>query len=138
VKDKQRIRRILNKLKIQWERHPDQRLGQLLLECVFIQGKKGDKTSIMFYQEDDVSEKLLDSILAEPYVVTELVLCRDLSPSCLMKHNLRANGFCKVTTTKVLGKPDKVKVEMVKGIPLEYFKEVFSSVKRGNGTAKKK
>lgn len=45
---------ILAKLKRLWKRYPDMRLGQLLENFVFIEGQRGDKTSVkLFYQEDE-------------------------------------------------------------------------------------
>ena len=43
-----------------WNKYPDQRLGQILENFVFFQGKRGDLTSVkLFHQEDDVTEKIL-------------------------------------------------------------------------------
>lgn len=51
---------ILTLLERLWKKHPDQRLGQLLENYVFSGGKRGDKTSVkLFYQEDDITEKIL-------------------------------------------------------------------------------
>jgi hypothetical protein len=60
-RDPARILRILEKLRILWEKYPDQRLGQLLENYVFLNGERGDKTSTAFYlQEEDVT---LDNIM---------------------------------------------------------------------------
>ena len=54
MRNTDRIDKILDELKSLWNRHPDMRLGQLLENYVFTDGKRGDKTSVrMFYQEDD-------------------------------------------------------------------------------------
>jgi hypothetical protein len=43
-----------------WEKHPEQRLGQLLENYVFTQGFRGDKTSLcLFYQEDSLTLEVL-------------------------------------------------------------------------------
>jgi len=57
----ERIPKILDALKTIWEKYPDQRLGQLLLNFVFLEGSKGkDQTSINLYaQEDDITLKNL-------------------------------------------------------------------------------
>jgi len=51
---------ILSQLKTLWDRHPLQRLGQLLENYVFFQGERGDKTSVrLFYQQDEETLKIL-------------------------------------------------------------------------------
>jgi hypothetical protein len=61
MRDPERISRILKKLETLWLRHPDQRLGQLLENYIFFEGKRGDQTSVaLFYQEDDSTEIILD------------------------------------------------------------------------------
>jgi uncharacterized protein YutD len=54
-------------LKTIWEKYPDQRLGQVLENYVFLEGTRGkDQTSIhLFYQEDDVTLKNLQDIIKE-------------------------------------------------------------------------
>lgn len=55
-RDPKRIPQILEELKTLWEKCPDQRLGQLLENYVFLNGERGDKPSIrLFYQEDDTT-----------------------------------------------------------------------------------
>jgi len=56
-----RIKRIISKLQKLWEKTPDQRLGQVLENYIFYKGSRGDNTScVLFYQEDDDTEKILD------------------------------------------------------------------------------
>lgn len=60
MRDPKRIKRILQLVEELWNRHPDQRFGQLLENYVFIEGKRGDETSVELYlQEDDKTEKML-------------------------------------------------------------------------------
>jgi uncharacterized protein YihD (DUF1040 family) len=60
MRNKKRIKRILKLIEKLWNKYPDQRLGQLLENYVFTQGKRGDKTSaMMFNQEDDETENQL-------------------------------------------------------------------------------
>ena len=48
-----RIEPILNKIKDLWEKNPWMRLGQLLENYIFVDGFRGDKTSVkLFYQTD--------------------------------------------------------------------------------------
>ena len=55
-RDPKRIPEILDALKTIWEKSPDQRLGQLLLNYVFHDADYRDKTSIeMFDQEDNIT-----------------------------------------------------------------------------------
>lgn len=65
MRDPKRIKRILNKIEKIWNKIPDQRLGQLLENYIFIQGNRGiDKTSVrLFHQEDDETEYNIDKIL---------------------------------------------------------------------------
>jgi hypothetical protein len=66
MREEARIKRILSKLEQLWNKYPDQRLGQILENYVFFQGERGDKTSVkLFYQEDDLTEKILDSRVRE-------------------------------------------------------------------------
>jgi hypothetical protein len=61
MRDVNRIPRIIHDLERLWKQHPDQRLGQLLENYIFTNGKRGDKTSVaLFYQEDDFTgEKIV-------------------------------------------------------------------------------
>ena len=63
-----RIERVLNKLKKLWNEFPDQRLGQLLDNCIY--GYKSD--SHTFYMEDDIVEEKLDMLLKENILIEEL------------------------------------------------------------------
>ena len=66
MREKERIKRILNKLEQVWTKFPDQRLGQILENYIFFRGERGDQTSVrMFYQEDDDTEEILDFQLNE-------------------------------------------------------------------------
>ena len=53
MRDKERIVRIIELIGQLWDMFPDHRLGQLLANVVF--GHHQD----IFYQEDDISEKML-------------------------------------------------------------------------------
>jgi len=57
MRDIKRIKRICKLIEKAWLNYPDQRLGQLLSNHVF-----GHKVDI-FFQEDDVTEKYLDSFV---------------------------------------------------------------------------
>lgn len=61
MRDTNRIPRILEKLRIVWEKHPDMRLNQLMfgLTVQLIEGNNPDA----FYVEDDKFEKALDKHL---------------------------------------------------------------------------
>ena len=59
MRDPKRIKRICKKLEKIWNTVPDQRLGQLLSNYIF-----GYKTDI-FFQEDNISEQILDEIVEE-------------------------------------------------------------------------
>jgi hypothetical protein len=63
----ERIPEILEALRILWEKVPDQRLGQLLENFVFLDGARGeDQTSIhLFNQEDTETLKNLQKIIKE-------------------------------------------------------------------------
>jgi hypothetical protein len=63
----ERIPLILDVLKTIWEKYPDQRLGQLLENYVFLDGSRGkDKTSVALYaQEDTETLKNLQKIIKE-------------------------------------------------------------------------
>ena len=55
--DKAKIKRICKKLEDLWLKYPSLRLGQLLENFVFVEGKRGDGTSIrLFYQADGITE----------------------------------------------------------------------------------
>jgi hypothetical protein len=66
-RDPSRIEAILGALKTIWEKVPDQRLGQLLENYVFLDGSRGkDQTSIALYaQEDTETLKNLQKIIKE-------------------------------------------------------------------------
>lgn len=52
------MQEIIEELYSLWEQHPQQRLGQLLENYVFVKGHRGDKTSCaIFYQGDDETLK---------------------------------------------------------------------------------
>lgn len=53
MRDPKRIKKIIKELEELWNKYPDQRLGQILENYVFIDGARGDKTSVtLFFQED--------------------------------------------------------------------------------------
>ena len=55
-RDPERIDEVIDNLRALWKSHPNQRLGQLLENYVFYNGKRGDSTSCsLFYQEDDAT-----------------------------------------------------------------------------------
>lgn len=57
---------ILKLLRELWERHPQQRLGQILENYVFYNGQRGDKTSVaLFFQYDLETLKVLQNRLGE-------------------------------------------------------------------------
>jgi len=63
MRDPKRIDRILDKIRILWNTHDQQRLGQILENYVFFRGKRGDNTSVaLFYQEDTDTEHILDEM----------------------------------------------------------------------------
>ena len=65
MRNPKRIKRILEKIERLWNRAPDQRLGQLLENYIFIRGQRGDKTSVrLFFQEDDDTEESIDGLLS--------------------------------------------------------------------------
>jgi mRNA-degrading endonuclease HigB of HigAB toxin-antitoxin module len=63
----ERIPLILDALKTIWEKYPDQRLGQLLLNYVFHDADYRDKTNIeMYAQEDNITlENLFKKLESE-------------------------------------------------------------------------
>ena len=64
MREKERIKRICEKLEKAWNKKPDQRLGQLLENYIFDSGEsRGPVTCFLFYQEDDITEDILDKIL---------------------------------------------------------------------------
>lgn len=66
MRELERINRICDKLKRLWKKSPDMRLGQLLENYVFFNGQRGDNTSVaLFYQEDNITEKILDSLKSD-------------------------------------------------------------------------
>ena len=61
MEKKSRIYRILSKLERLWNKYPNQRLGQLLENYIFLGGERRDATSVkLFYQGDDVTERILE------------------------------------------------------------------------------
>ena len=59
--DINRIDRIIELLRELWKKYPDQRLGQLLENYIFLGGERRDATSVkLFYQGDDVTERILE------------------------------------------------------------------------------
>ncbi len=58
MRDKNRIKRILDKLEAVWLLYPDQRLMQLLLNIL-----SDDETIDLFYLEDDNFEHMIDKVL---------------------------------------------------------------------------
>ena len=66
MRDLKRIPRMIKQLEILWKKYPDQRLGQILENYVFFEGKRGDKTSVrLFHQEDSKTEKIIKEFLEE-------------------------------------------------------------------------
>ena len=61
MRDPERIERILHKIKLIWEKNPDQRLGQLLINYGF--GRISEP--LMWNAEDDNTEKNLDKMIKE-------------------------------------------------------------------------
>ena len=59
MRDPKRISRIINKLSKLWERHPDQRFGQLLENYV-----TGTPTASNWFIEDDYWERIIDKQLS--------------------------------------------------------------------------
>jgi len=60
MRDVNRIEKVLTELGALWNKYPDQRLGQILENYVFIKGDRGDRTSVtLFYQEDGETLKIL-------------------------------------------------------------------------------
>lgn len=62
MRDPKRIRRILDKIDEYWEKNPDLRLGQILVNFAPLNFK-----SDIFYWEDEDLEKTLDTILDNSY-----------------------------------------------------------------------
>jgi mRNA-degrading endonuclease RelE of RelBE toxin-antitoxin system len=57
-------REILKLLRKLWERNPEQRLGQILENYIFIEGQRGDITSNrLFYQDDKRTLTVLEVLL---------------------------------------------------------------------------
>jgi hypothetical protein len=53
---------ILERLAKLWDKYPEQRLGQLLENYVFFNGKRGDITSVkLFFQRDENTLEILKS-----------------------------------------------------------------------------
>lgn len=59
MRDKKRIERILNKLKIYWYKNPDLRLSQIIWNLHF----QKPTTDDLFYWDDDKLEEKLDEEL---------------------------------------------------------------------------
>jgi len=53
---------MLEKIGKMWKAHPDQRLGQLVMNYIF-GNIGGSHTAYIFYKEDDISEAILDEML---------------------------------------------------------------------------
>jgi hypothetical protein len=65
VERQKEMLRLLGEL---WAKFPDQRLGQLLENYVFYQGKRGDVTSQrLYHQEDDETLKILKAQVKRPH-----------------------------------------------------------------------
>lgn len=61
--EQEEILKLLGKL---WEKYPNERLGQILENFIFFEGKRGDKTSIrLFYQEDKRTLALLKLLVGK-------------------------------------------------------------------------
>jgi hypothetical protein len=57
---------ILTHLRMLWEKYPNERLGQILENFIFFEGKRGDKTSVkLFYQEDKRTLALLKLLVGK-------------------------------------------------------------------------
>lgn len=66
MKDLDRIDRIISKLEKLWRKYPQQRIGQLLENYVFVEGKRGDKTSVrLFHQLDETTEEYIEHELRD-------------------------------------------------------------------------
>lgn len=64
MRDPQRIKTILANLEALWNKYPDQRLGQILENYVFVEGARGDQTSVkLFFQEDTKTQKILEKTI---------------------------------------------------------------------------
>ena len=59
MRDPNRIPQIINALKMYWEKHPDQRLGQILSN---VNNVTEDRIDDIFYMEDDQIIKGLDML----------------------------------------------------------------------------
>ena len=64
VRDPARIPRMLEKIRLEWEKHPDLRLGQLVIGAVS-QFEQLDRSDL-FNVEDDITEYALDARLGIP------------------------------------------------------------------------
>ncbi len=62
MRDPKRVARMLEKLQIFWEAHPDLRLGQLMDNAVSL-GLEGAGGIDIFYVEDDIVETGLDKLI---------------------------------------------------------------------------
>lgn len=63
MRDRDRINRIVEKLKTAWIHNPDLRLGQLLMNAVMY--AEGDRDYDLFVVEDDKTERGLDLMRAK-------------------------------------------------------------------------
>lgn len=58
-------KKILALLETLWDKYPNQRLGQLLENYVFTDGKRGDLTSVrLFHQQDELTLKKLEELFS--------------------------------------------------------------------------
>jgi len=75
MRDPKRIKKILKELETLWNQYPDQRLGQILENYVYINGARGDNTSVaLFFQEDNKTLKMIkktNQILQQEEVKTK-------------------------------------------------------------------
>ena len=64
MRDLKRIARICNKLKELWKKHPDQRLGQLLVNYIYHRDELG-QDGFIWFEEDYKVETILDELLKQ-------------------------------------------------------------------------
>jgi len=65
MRDRNRIYRIVDKLRATWIRSPDLRLGQLVMNAIAF--AKNDGVNDIFYVEDDETERGLDIMRSRQY-----------------------------------------------------------------------
>lgn len=63
MRDKNRIDRIIGKLRTAWIHNPDLRLGQLVMNAIAL--AKNESVNDIFYIEDDETERGLELVRAE-------------------------------------------------------------------------